>query len=32
LIYGHFSIPFINRAYAMDESWEAFEKVIGLES
>jgi protein tyrosine/serine phosphatase len=32
LIYGHFSIPFVNRAYAMDESWEAFEKAIGLES
>jgi protein tyrosine/serine phosphatase len=32
VLYGHFAIPFINRAYAMDESWEAFEKIIGLDS
>lgn len=30
-LYGHFNLPFL-AAYAMDETWEAFEKAIGLES
>ncbi|MGE7368034.1 dual specificity protein phosphatase family protein [Neorhizobium sp. NPDC001467] len=30
-IYGHISLPFLS-AYAMDDTWEAFEKLIGLPS
>lgn len=30
-LYGHVGLPFL-RAYAMDETWEALEKVIGLPS
>ncbi|MFN7025723.1 MAG: dual specificity protein phosphatase family protein [Pseudorhizobium sp.] len=31
-LYGHIGIPFISYAYPMDESWELFEKVLGLPS
>lgn len=30
-LYGHINLPFLG-AYAMDDSWEALEKVIGLDS
>lgn len=30
-LFGHLNLPFI-REYAMDTTWEAFEKVIGLHS
>ncbi|MDO1582288.1 dual specificity protein phosphatase family protein [Rhizobium oryzicola] len=30
-LYGHLNLPFLG-AYAMDDTWEAFEKAIGLES
>lgn len=30
-IYGHINLPFL-AAYAMDDTWEALEKVIGLDS
>ncbi|WP_353622898.1 dual specificity protein phosphatase family protein [Aliirhizobium terrae] len=30
-LYGHVALPFFN-AWAMDETWEALEKVIGLPS
>lgn len=30
-IYGHIGLPFLG-AYAMDDTWEALEKVIGLDS
>lgn len=30
-LYGHINLPFLG-AYAMDNTWEAFEKVIGLDS
>ncbi|MFN3442180.1 MAG: tyrosine-protein phosphatase, partial [Rhizobium rosettiformans] len=30
-LYGHINLPFL-AAYAMDDSWEALEKVIGLDS
>jgi protein tyrosine/serine phosphatase len=30
-VYGHINLPFL-AAYAMDDSWEALEKVIGLDS
>lgn len=30
-IYGHINLPFLS-AYAMDDTWEAFEKLIGLPS
>lgn len=30
-VYGHINLPFLG-TYAMDESWEALEKVIGLDS
>jgi protein tyrosine/serine phosphatase len=28
--FGHIGIPFVSRAYAMDESWEAFEVWLGF--
>lgn len=28
LFYGHFSVPYLSAAYAMDESWERFEGSI----
>ncbi len=28
--YGHLGIPYISKAYPMDESWEAFERSIGI--
>lgn len=30
-LYGHINLPFLY-AYAMDDTWEAFEKLIGLPS
>jgi protein tyrosine/serine phosphatase len=30
-LFGHINLPFLG-AYAMDDSWEALEKVIGLDS
>ena len=30
-LFGHLNLPFIG-AYAMDDTWEAFEKAVGLES
>jgi protein tyrosine/serine phosphatase len=30
-LYGHINLPFL-RAFAMDDTWEHFEKVIGLDS
>lgn len=30
-IYGHFGIPFFSPTFAMDESWEDFEKLFGIE-
>lgn len=30
-LYGHINLPFL-RAYAMDDTWETFEKLIGLSS
>ncbi|MFD1746107.1 tyrosine-protein phosphatase [Rhizobium helianthi] len=30
-LFGHLNLPFI-KEYAMDSTWEAFEKVIGLDS
>jgi uncharacterized protein (TIGR01244 family) len=30
-LYGHINLPFL-AAYAMDDTWEALEKVIGLDS
>lgn len=30
-LFGHLNLPFI-KAYAMDESWEAFEEAAGLHS
>ncbi|UJW73824.1 tyrosine-protein phosphatase [Rhizobium sp. SL42] len=30
-VYGHIGLPFL-RTYAMDDTWEALEKVIGLDS
>ncbi|MGL3605464.1 tyrosine-protein phosphatase [Rhizobium sp. G187] len=30
-LYGHINLPFL-AAYAMDDSWEALEKVLGLDS
>ncbi|MBO3761111.1 dual specificity protein phosphatase family protein [Ciceribacter sp. L1K22] len=30
-LFGHLNLPFLG-AYAMDETWEAFEKAIGLDS
>jgi protein tyrosine/serine phosphatase len=32
LLFGHFSIPYINKYYAMDESWESLEKALGIDS
>ncbi|MCJ8517914.1 protein tyrosine/serine phosphatase [Pseudorhizobium tarimense] len=32
LLYGHVGVPFLSYAYPMDESWEQFEKIIGLPS
>ncbi|QRM54607.1 dual specificity protein phosphatase family protein [Sinorhizobium sp. BG8] len=32
LFFGHFSIPFISSAYAMDESWEELERHYGIGS
>ena len=32
LLYGHIGLPFVSYAYPMDESWELFEKVLGLPS
>ncbi|MDQ0455298.1 dual specificity protein phosphatase family protein [Rhizobium paknamense] len=32
IVYGHVGIPFLSKSFAMDESWENFEKVIGLDS
>ena len=32
LVYGHVGLPFLSYAYPMDESWERFEKLIGLPS
>jgi protein tyrosine/serine phosphatase len=29
--FGHIGIPFVSRAYAMDESWEAFEPWLGFD-
>jgi protein tyrosine/serine phosphatase len=29
--FGHIGIPFVSRAYAMDESWEAFEVWLGFD-
>jgi protein tyrosine/serine phosphatase len=30
--YGHISIPFISKAYAMDEAWEALEPWLGFDN
>lgn len=30
-LYGHINLPFL-RGFAMDDTWERFEKVIGLDS
>ncbi|MFP5077550.1 dual specificity protein phosphatase family protein [Rhizobium sp. YIM 134829] len=30
--FGHFSIPLLSRAYAMDESWEELEAQLGMRS
>ncbi|MEA3536487.1 dual specificity protein phosphatase family protein [Rhizobium sp. CC-YZS058] len=32
IYYGHFSIPFLSQAYAMDESWEDLEQLLGMKS
>ena len=32
IVYGHIGIPYISSAFAMDENWEALEKVFGLPS
>ncbi|MCF1708986.1 tyrosine-protein phosphatase [Tabrizicola sp. J26] len=31
-IYGHFALPYVSRTYAMDESWETVESVLGFDS
>ena len=28
--YGHVALPFLSRAYAMDDSWETLEKLLGI--
>lgn len=28
--YGHIGIPFVSRAYAMDETWEELEPWLGF--
>ena len=30
ILYGHIGIPFLSRAYAMDESWELMEPWLGF--
>jgi len=28
--YGHVALPFLSRSYAMDDSWETLEKLLGI--
>ncbi len=29
-LYGHVALPFLSRSYAMDDSWETLEKLLGI--